>query len=147
MVVIMAVALMLPMIGWAQAYQYKTDQFWTSNPRYLYGDDVGQINSVGLRFYIDNPAVHNQLFGFEYEEYYNRLAEFTGLVLPEQRFAFGFSLPTGKHCSIKVAGAQEKYFNDEPFSNFGIYPSYQRDWGGIELGYESDVENVRVSML
>jgi hypothetical protein len=119
--------------------------FGSDVQRYISEDRVGSIAAFGLRLYVDNPQTHTQLHGFEYEEFNNQVSASTGLVLPKQRFAYGFCLKVNEHCGFKVAGTQEKYLNDDPFSAFGIYPKYENNWGGIELGYENDQKNTRVS--
>lgn len=132
------IAALLPTTGLGQNYQHKLDLFENSVPRFLGEIEVGNISQHGLRLYVDDARSHHQLFGFEINRYDNDVDPAVGLILLENEFNFGLNYPATSYCDLRIASSYQSFMGDEPFFSYGLYPSYQREQAGLELGHEAD---------
>ncbi|MBI3963376.1 MAG: hypothetical protein HY341_00085 [Candidatus Kerfeldbacteria bacterium] len=126
-------------------YQYKLDTAYQRERRHLGRTDLGDVGSLELRLYVDNPATHTRILGVEFAQYDNAVSAASGIVLPEKEFSFGAMFHATRRCALKVAVTQQTFLNDAPFATFGVYPSYQRQRGALELGFERDQQDATFS--
>lgn len=130
----------LPTLAEETALDYKADFMFGTSPRFIANDDIGDIGHYGLSLYVNNPHTHNQLFGFELTDYNNQIEEDAGLTVPDHQFTMGLHHKFNQQVGLKLATHYETFLGDNPFSSYGLYPYYQGDIGGLELGREYDNE-------